>query len=191
MLSVMEQRTYYLLTLLLPHRLTLETYRFRDSLWQASGNISTKTLPPCIPLLPMGQAEPIPENIAWNGDSLTVSTDVTISGRALLLPLVPGKPVQELRSRLEKRLERPSYDAEAGELFGIPSMDMDTGIYLSSNDASILRRLQTATETCLSPFDDARLALLRCVPMQEGTLEQGALWEILEQKHLVAESPRN
>lgn len=179
----MERRTIlYLLTLLLPHKLTLETYRLRDSLWKASGNVSTKVLPPCVPLLPMQQGEPIPGNIGWRATALTVSTTATVSGRAVIMPLLPEQPLQDMRFTLQESLGRP-YDDDVGELFGIPALATGTGIYLSTADTNILQWLQ-ANDSSLPPLDDARLALLRCIPAQEGTLEQGAQWSILEQKHL-------
>lgn len=179
----MERRaTCYLLTLLLPHKLTLETYRLRDSLWKASGNISTKVLPPCVPLLPMRQGEPIPGNVSWQAMALTVSTAAKISGRATILPLFPEEPLQDMRSALQKTLGRP-YDDDIGELFGIPTLDAGTGIFLSAADTNILQ-WPLADTSAMSPLNDARLALLRCILTREGTLEQGVRWNVLEQKHL-------
>ncbi len=179
----MDQEPFNLMTLLLPHRLTMEIHKLRDSFWKTSGNISTKVLPPCIPLLPMHDGESISEDINWRTTTLVVSPLPISTSQAILLPFLSDEPIQRLRTELQERLARP-YDADNGVLVGIPSLVQRTGVYVSSYDEGILRHM-AARELVLAPFDDARLALIRCTPMKPGTLEQGAGWEILEQRHLV------
>jgi hypothetical protein len=180
----MTNRTLHLMAIMAPHRLAIDIYRLRDILWRTTGDVSTKILPPCIPLLAMAGEDPIPDGLAWEGGVAKPSGVAVIQGGATVLPVLPDKRIQSLKIDLQARLCR-SYDDAGGNLFGIPSPDSAVGIFLGGASEALVDAVRLAQPFVLSSLDDMRLAIIACTLRRPDSLSAGASWHIVDQRHLV------